>query len=156
MDCISLRETFRAVENYIVLEIIGSKREMKNNSLYTVKNLQKIAQEEKSIQSKIEGSRWNSDFSRLVQLIEFFKKTGDVLVHDKIPSKSELLKYLLDCEDSTLDDADKSLVESLFIALDAFCKKEGQPFGKGPFFRPIKKQTIPDAMPSTKDPIAFE
>ena len=72
---IDSREVVRAIENYIVLDVLGSKKKMIKNSVYKIKELQNTTDYENSERSK------DKDRKVICQIISYVKKIGDDLVH---------------------------------------------------------------------------
>ena len=70
IDC---REVVGAIENYMVLEVLGSKKKMIKTSVYTIKELQNT--------TDYENSKWSKDKDGeiIYQIINYVKKIEDDL-----------------------------------------------------------------------------
>jgi len=130
---INSREVVRAIENYIVLEVLGSKKKMIKNSIYTINDLQKTVDYENSEWSK------DKDGKVIYQIINYVKKIGDDLVHTgKLSTPKEKVIHQLKSTASDIQDDDEtvhynSVVDKMIKILEDGCKQWDKPFGRGPF-----------------------
>lgn len=76
---ISLREAMRALENYCVYEILGSKAQMKNRRVYTLPQLQQLSERDANVRESLEKFTKLSeeDINNLI----YFKELGDRFIH---------------------------------------------------------------------------
>eukprot|EP01080_Neovahlkampfia_damariscottae_P011851 gene11851-5180_t len=117
------REVVRAIENYIVLDVLGSKKKMIKNSVYTIKELQNTTDYENSEWSK------DKDGKIICQIISYVKKIGDDLVHTgKLSTPKEKVIRQLKSATSDIQDDDEtvdynSIVEKMIKILEDGCKR---------------------------------
>lgn len=65
---IDVREAMRSLENYIVVELVGSKRQAKMQSLFTVKDLQQSKYADKIPLSPLE-CQWLDYFKSMIPIL---------------------------------------------------------------------------------------
>ena len=64
-----------AIENYIVLEVLGSKKKMIKNSIYTINDLQKTVDYEKTVD-------YNSVVDKMIKILEDVANNGINLLEE--------------------------------------------------------------------------
>jgi len=79
---LTLREAMRALETFCVLEILGSKNQMRAKQVYTFKELQILAAKDNQVSQRLKA------FTKLsiddIDNLTYFKKLGDGVAHDKL------------------------------------------------------------------------
>lgn len=130
------REAVMALENYIVLEILGSKNQMKLNSIYTIKEVQKT--------EAYENSKWKTGEKeqKICQIINYVKEIGNILIHggnlnspkEKIESQFKLAAQDMN-DDDEMDGSLDIIAEDMIKLLESCCVKYKKPFGRGPFYK---------------------
>lgn len=90
LKLIDVRESFRALENYIVLDVLGSKSKMRKLRIYTIPKLIKT-------QEFIQCKKWKGyRYDQMFDLIYQFKEMSNDFIHGTASSgKDNLLNYLI-------------------------------------------------------------
>lgn len=117
---LTAREAVRALENYICVDIVGSKKKAKKERVFTVAQANS-SQYSRSLHSKLTKDQ--------ISLIDFIKDTGNNIAHLQF-DKADLLEALEDEDDDEDSKKDKA---TLVQMLENYCKLDGKPFGVGPF-----------------------
>jgi len=129
LDKIAVREVMRALEHYVAIDILGSKRQVRKQGLTTLEQL-KTSTYAPTLQKKMTEDQ--------ITLLTVLKDIGDDTVHNrKLPdSMEDLLRCLQDEED---DEDDKKNQHALALMLKNYCSRDGVPYGTDPL---KKKQVV--------------
>jgi len=120
----------RCLENWIVVDIVGSKRKVKKDKIYTFSALRDAGYGDKLANKISLGA---------MEWLEFYKEFGDYVAHTvHMGTKDQVLVAMADTDDSNEDMADK---KSLVELLDNYCHTQGVPFGANPIVKPPKTTT---------------
>jgi regulator of replication initiation timing len=122
---IDVREAIRSLENYIVLDVLGSKTQMVNRNIYTISDLKKTEEYQKS--------KWHQQKeNKIFNLINYFKKSGDIVIHNgELKSNQEELAAHMREHISDLGDEEyESVVEEMVLLLSTYCETYKKPFGR--------------------------
>lgn len=130
---ISVREAMRALENYIVLETLGSKNQMRSRKIYTAKQLSKKIEEDSDIKDSLLNSQWKDNYNTVFDFIDYFKNLGDTIVHDGDITKDNLYHVLVDGE---YEEHELESIRFMVDQLDIYCNDHNKPYGKGPLWKP--------------------
>lgn len=120
---LTLREVMRSLENYCVLEVLGSKTQMKNRKIYSFGQLKNCT--DTDVQAQFKG--WNKLTENDINTLTYFKEVGDAFAHKCSVTKKEDL-FLPKAE----DDEDQQTKIKLLTLLEGYCNNAKKPFGVGP------------------------
>jgi len=123
MSQINTRDAFRALEHYIILEVLGSKRQMFKRSIYNITALKNTSEFKNS-------TKWNDEkHQTMLELLAYFKDVGDITVHESDLDKKFLQQHLA-AQAEELDIKDAELLSELLDMLENYCITHSKPFGK--------------------------
>lgn len=120
-NMIDLREAMRSLENYIAMEILGSKTKMRKAGLYTLRQLQQSSEAGKIPLSEKE-CEW----------LNYFKEGDNYTHHYHLPAKQALEEAAKEADDN---EEDRQAKASLFQRLEKYCATNGVEFGVGPLYK---------------------
>jgi len=114
---LSLREAMRALENYCVLEIIGSKSQMIKSSAFTLFDVEKLAKNNFDVADKLK--KFNKLSSKDISYLRFFKKNGDNCAHGDLSSLSA--NQLFDPQEDEMECQQSK--QKMLLLLETYCKE---------------------------------
>jgi len=124
---IDVREAMRSLENWIAVQLVGSKAKARAAQLFTLKQLQQSAYANDIPLSECE-----------IQWLNYYKEMGDYLTHGQLTNNSTTLLEMMYEEDDKEEDIEAKRM--LVTRLKDFCDAKKVPFGLGPF---SKTETVP-------------
>ena len=140
---IDIREAFRALEHYIILECVGSKNKMVKDKINTIEDLVKIPDFNKKFDAFEKDNLSKEEKNAILVLIPYFKNSGDVVIHnDEIKSKKEELVDCLLQEAEDMDGLYSEVLPKMMNLLEIFCQKFQKPFGRGPKYKEMKRMNL--------------
>jgi DNA repair exonuclease SbcCD ATPase subunit len=117
---LSVRDAMRALEHWIVLQVVGSKNRVRNEGLYTVKALLNSRDYSQTLLQVCDRVHCNA--------LTFLRKQGDTTAYGAA-SKDRLAQSINESDDTP---EHKKAASDLVEMLDRFCRKEGKSFGWDP------------------------
>jgi hypothetical protein len=121
---IDVRGAIRSLEHYIVLDVLGSKTQMVNRSIYTISDLKKTEEYKKS--------KWHQQKEhKIFNLIHYFKNSGDIVIHngELKSSQEELAAHMREHVSDLGDEEYESAVGEMVRLLSTYCETYMKPFG---------------------------
>lgn len=125
-SAIAWREIMKVLEEYIVLDVLGSASSIRKYKVYNLRQMRES--DDKIVQDKFEESKWSDD-KDLLDAIEHYTHVGDMVINDHNSSVYMLRKSILDCKE------DNTLLNKVIELLEEFRKTYNKPFGQTPFLK---------------------
>lgn len=107
----------RALEHWIACEVLGSKNRVRDEGLFSVKELSNIQDYKQLLENVCDQAHCNT--------LTFLKKQGDMTAH-RVATKDQLKQAINKSSDTP---AQRKLALNLVDMLDKFCVHDGKPFG---------------------------
>jgi len=125
---ISIREALRALENYLAVNILGSKSRVRKEGVFTLATL---------LESKY-YTQVPKEFVEAAGLFAFWKDTGDYIVHtaNNSVTSDELLKIFLEYAE---DEEEQATAKFFVEKLNEYANSYGLPLGKSPLSAQMKQ-----------------
>jgi len=117
---LSVCEAMRALEHWIAVQVVGSKNRVRDEGLYTVKELLNSRDYSQTLLQVCDRVHCNA--------LTFLKKQGDTTAHHAA-SKDRLAQSINESDDTP---EHKKVASDLVEMLDRFCMKEDKTFGWDP------------------------
>lgn len=129
---IDVREAVKALESYIILDVLGNKTKMLNLQIYTINNL--VASKEYA-----DSKKWKEEKHKIMfSIIEYFKNVVGMIPDGEFSKEGLALcmkQHVEDFQDDPDDAIDYNAVISEMVELlENFCMINRKPFGRGPFY----------------------
>lgn len=132
LHCLSVEDIMRTFELYIVVEILGSKKDIRRYSIYSVKDI--INSSSQDVQRKYEKSRWYGR-DDIFSLVKYFKNCSRMLVHSEGVNYTDIGKkdLIAAVQKHELDQIEQDIIILIANELESFCKAHGQKYGNHAF-----------------------
>jgi hypothetical protein len=117
---LGVREAMRCLEHWIAIDIVGSKNRVRNEGVFTVKELARSSAYAQTLKQRYGV--------HLCNVLTFLKKQGDTTAHSA--ATRDCLEQAIKEFGDTEEEVDVAL--RLVGLLDDFCRKNQKPFGWDP------------------------